>query len=122
MTSRLFACVVAVLLLGACHPSRPVVDPGPYPDVGGSISGRVLANDGASALAARKVTAINIGTGQRFDVSTTTMGGYTVRVPSGMYRIEVELRKGERLATRPDATHVDPGDLDAGRDFVVAVR
>jgi hypothetical protein len=113
---------MAVLLSLGCHPSRPVVDPGPKPDVGGSISGTVTANNGSTALGARKVTAINTETGARFDVSTTTTGGYTVRVPRGTYRLEVELRGGEALATQPDATEVDAGDLDAGRNFVVAVR
>jgi hypothetical protein len=43
-------------------------------------------------------------------------------VPAGNYRLEVELRSGETLATQPDATEVDAGDLDAGRNFVVALR
>ena len=121
MTSRLLVPVAAVLLSLGCHPSRPVLDPGPKADVGGSISGMVTANAGA-ALGARKVTAINTETGARFDVSTTTAGGYTVRVPKGIYRLEVELRSGEKVATQPEATEVDAGDLDAGRNFVLAVN
>jgi hypothetical protein len=121
MTFRSLVAATALLLSLGCHPNRPVVDPGPKPDVGGSISGTVTASDGAVALGARKVTAINMDTGARFDVSTTTTGGYTVRVPAGTYRLEVELRGGETLATQPDATEVDPGDLDAGRNFVVAL-
>jgi carboxypeptidase family protein len=121
MTFRLLVPVTALLLSLGCHPGRPVLDTGPKPDVGGSISGIVTAN-GGTALGARKVTAINMDTGARFDVSTTTTGGYTVRVPKGRYRLEVELRAGETLATQPDATEVDAGDLDAGRNFVLAVR
>jgi hypothetical protein len=119
---RLLVSVSALLLSLACHPNRPVIDPGPAADVGGSISGIVTANDGSTALGARKVTAINTATGARFDVSTTPTGGYTVRVPKGMYRLEIELRSGEMLAAQPEATEVDAGDLDAGRNFVVAVR
>ena len=122
MTFRLLVSATALLLSLGCHPSRPVLDAGPKPDVGGSISGTVTANDGATALGARKVSAINTATGARFDVSTTTTGGYTVRVPKGTYRLEVELRSGEALATQPDPTEVDAGDLDAGRNFVVAVK
>ena len=44
-----------------------------------------------------------------------------MRVPPGTYRLEFELRSGEALATAPQSTEVDPGDLDAGRDFVVTV-
>ena len=122
MRFRLLVPATALLLSLGCHPSRPVLDTGPKPDVGGSISGMVTTNDGATGLGARKVSAINTATGARFDVSTTTTGGYTVRVPKGTYRLEVELRSGEALATQPDPTEVDAGDLDAGRNFVVAVR
>jgi hypothetical protein len=123
MTFRSIVPATALLLSLGCHPNRPVLDVGggPKPDVGGSISGTVTASAGAVALGARKVTAINMDTGARFDVSTTTTGGYTVRVPAGTYRLEVELRGGETLATQPDATEVDAGDLDAGRNFVVAI-
>lgn len=122
MTFRLFTPMVALLLSLACSPGGPVIDTEPRPDVGGSISGTVTANDGATALGARTVTAVNMETGARFDVSTTTSGGYTVRVPRGTYRLELELRPGETLATSPDSTVVNRGDLDAGRNFVVAVN
>jgi Carboxypeptidase regulatory-like domain len=111
--------VAAALLSIACHPSRPVIDPGPKSNVGGTISGSV--GDGTNPLAGRKITAVNVGTGARFDTSSTATGGYTVRVPAGTYRLEFELRPGETLATSPRPTEVDAGDLDAGRDFVVTV-
>jgi hypothetical protein len=115
------AATVAVLLSVACHPSRPVVDPGPFPDVGGTISGQVLANGGALPVSSRQVTAIDVNTGARFETSTTSTGAYTVRVPKGTYRLVVEVRPGEALASTPDATDVDAGDLDAGRNFALAV-
>jgi hypothetical protein len=117
---RLAVFCVSMVLAG-CATTGPAYDPGPRPDVGGSIAGRVSANDGATALGARKVTAINVSTGARYDVSTASNGGYTVRVPPGMYKLEVELRSGETLTTQPESTEVDTGDLDAGRDFVVTV-
>jgi hypothetical protein len=122
MTLRLLVPAAGLLLSLGCHPARPVLDAGSKPDVGGSISGTVTANDGVIPLGARKVTAVNTETGVKFDVSTTTTGGYTMRVPRGTYRLEVELRGGEKLATQPDPTEVGAGDLDAGRDFVVALR
>ena len=121
MTSRLLVPVVVLLLSLACSPGGPVIDTGPRPDVGGSISGIVTANDGATPLGTRRVTAVNVDTGGRIDTSTTSTGGYTMRVPRGTYRLEVELRPGETLATQPDSTEVNAGDLDAGRNFVVAV-
>ena len=109
----------ALALSVACHPNRPVVDTGPRPDVGGTISGRVT--DGTMPLGGRKVTAVDVEKGERFDTATTATGGYTVRVPPGSYRLELELRAGETLGNTPEPTDVDPGDLDAGRDFVVRV-
>ena len=45
-----------------------------------------------------------------------------MQVPEGTYRLDVELMAGEALATRPDPTHINSGDLDAERNFVVTVR
>ena len=120
MSWRAATLTCAVLLTAGCHPSRPVLDPGPRPDVGGSISGTVTEN-GATALGGRKVTAVNVETGAHVDTSTTSTGAYTMRVPAGTYRLELELRAGEKLAATPAPTEVDPGDLDAGRNFVVVI-
>ena len=110
-------------MVAGCGATGPAYDPGPRPDVGGSISGRVSASDGATALSGRKVTATNVARGTRYDVSTSTNGGYTVRVPVGVYKIEVELREGESLTSQPEAQiDIDRGDLDSGRDFVITVR
>lgn len=117
MTYRLLLISAVLSLTVACHPNRPVVDTGPRPDVGGTISGTVM--EGMTPLVGRKVTAVDVEKGGRFDTSTASTGGYTVRVPAGRYRLELELRAGEKLGTTPAPTDVDPGDLDAGRDFVV---
>jgi hypothetical protein len=111
--------VAAVLLSLACHPVRPVVDPGERPAVDGTISGMVTASGGAVPVSGRKITAINAKTGAKVEASTTSMGAYTMRVPPGTYRLEMELRSGETVATAPEPTEVEPGDLDAGRDFLL---
>ena len=119
---KLRSSIAIVVLLSSigCGRLRPVIDTGAKPDVGGSISGIVTADDGATPLGARKVTAINMETGARFEVSTSSTGGYTVQVPhAGKYKLEVELRPGESLAKDPVSTDIHFGDLDVGRDFVV---
>lgn len=121
MSVRALAAVGLLLLSLGCHPNRPVVDFNQRPDVGGTISGRVLANGGALPVGGRQVTAINMDTGARLATSTTSTGGYTVRVPAGKYRLELEIRSNEEISSAPDATDVDAGDLDAGRDFVLTV-
>ena len=74
------------------------------------------------ALANRKVTAINVATGTRYDATTGINGGYTIKVPEGTYRLEVELHEGEAIAKQPEQTHINNSDLDAGRDFVVTAK
>ena len=121
MQLRVMAAALAVALGLACHPG-PIVDTGPKPpDTGGTISGIVRASAGNTPLSGRKVTVTNVATGRRYEVSTATNGGYTVQVPKGTYRIEVELRSHETLASAPAQTEVNRGDLDAGRDFAVAL-
>jgi hypothetical protein len=106
----------------ACHPFRGPVIGGTAQQVGGTIAGIVSATGGTTALASRKVTAINTATQARYDTTTAANGGYTLKVPEGTYKIEIELRPGETLSKQPAETHVNNGDLDSGRDFVVTVR
>jgi hypothetical protein len=117
------ALVGAALLMSvACHPG-PVVDTTPKPEgVGGTIAGIVSGNDGSTPVSARKVTAVNTGTGARFEASTAANGGYTIKVPPGSYRLEVELRANETVSKQPPTTDVNVGDLDADRNFVVTLR
>jgi hypothetical protein len=114
--------VAAVLLLSlGCGPRGPILGGATKPlGVGGTIAGVVKTEDGSSGLSARKVTATNTETGVRFEASTASNGGYTIQVPKGKYRLEVELRPGETLDTQPYSTDINVGDLDARRDFVVA--
>ena len=119
-----YAPLALALLIGfltaACHPG-PVVETKPNA-VGGTIAGMVSTADSTVAVPGRKVTAIEVGKGTRFDATTGTNGGYTIKVPEGTYRLEIELRPTETLAKRPDETQVNNGDLDPGRDFVITVR
>jgi hypothetical protein len=109
-----------VLAAAACHP--PVITTDPGLSVGGTIAGIVRATDGAAPLVTRKVTAIHAATGARYETTTGTNGGYTIKVPQqGRYRIEVEVRQGETIAKGPEETDVNNGDLDTGRDFEITI-
>jgi hypothetical protein len=118
---RLVRIVLGMALLTslACHPG-PIVDMGPKPPVvRGTIAG-IVSTDSNAAIAGRKVTAINTLTGTRYDATTGTNGGYTIQVPGGTYRLEVQLREGERVTKQPAETKIDKSDLDPHRDFVIA--
>ena len=113
--------MLVLALTAACHPG-PVVDTNPSPSVGGTIAGTVSTSDPTVAVPGRRVTAVEVSKGTRFDATTAANGGYTIKVPEGTYRLEIELRSTEALAKRPDDTQVNNGDLDPGRDFVITVR
>ena len=113
------AVVVGLLLSSiACRPG-PVIDTGPKPPaVGGTIAG--IVSSGNAPLAGRKVTAIETTAGTRFEATTGSNGGYTMKVPQGTYRLEIELKPGERVVKQPEPTKIDRSDLDPKRDFVIA--
>src|SRR5262245_17159115 len=122
---RLWNVLLGCLLLAAssaCHMNKPVVDPTPSASVGGTIGGIVSAGDRPVAVTGRKVTATEITKGTHFESTTAANGGYTIKVPEGTYRIDVELRASESLAKKPEQTHINNGDLDSGRDFVITAR
>ena len=111
-----------VILSAGCGRDRAITTE-PDLKVGGTIAGIVRATDGSVPLLTRKVTAVNASTGARFETTTGTNGGYTIKVPEpGHYRLEVELREGEVIAKGPSETDVNNGDLDPGRDFEITRR
>jgi hypothetical protein len=115
-------CSTLALFAGACHPG-PIIDNGPKPPpADGTIAGMVTTTDPAVAVPGRKVTAVEVDGGARYEATTAANGGYTLKVPAGTYRIDVELAPGEAFAKRPDPTRVNGSDLDPGRDFVITVR
>ena len=44
-----------------------------------------------------------------------------MKVPPGKYKLEVELRAGERIVKEPGETEVNKSDLDPRRDFVIGI-
>jgi hypothetical protein len=115
----LLAC--ALLASAGCHP-RPLAGGVATSSDTGTVAGIVTTTDSSIAVPGRKVTATNTTTGSRYDTTTAANGGYTIKVPEGTYRLEIELRAGEVLAKHPDDTHVARSDLDSGRDFVITAN
>jgi hypothetical protein len=114
--SRLALLIGVLAAAGACHPG-PVINTGGN-TVGGTIAG-IVSTDGKVPLPSRKVTAINTVTGEKFETTTGMNGGYTIKVPQGTYRLEVEVREGERIARQPGETRVQTSDLDPQRHFEI---
>ena len=122
--SRLIVTAATVLFLvlsSACieaRHGRPIVGGSVVPNPTGTISGMVT-NSAGTPLEGRRVSAIDIATEQHYDVTTGKSGGYTIQVPPGHYRMEIELRGGDQLAQQPEQTDVNVGDVDAQMNFVV---
>jgi Carboxypeptidase regulatory-like domain len=113
------ATVISVSSIG-CRTGVPVVDTGQKPpNLDGTIAGHVSSTGGA-AVVGRIVRAIAIEDGQKYEATTNNAGTYTIKVPPGHYRLEVELHPGEKLAKEPGETKIDRSDLDPNRDFVIA--
>jgi hypothetical protein len=123
LAPALLVCVP--LLSAACYSGiarpGPVVNTQPA-QVGGTIAGIAKTADPSVAVPGRKVTAIETTTGARHETTTGANGGYTIQVPKGTYRLEIELRAGETLAKQPEPTHVGNADLDTTRDFIITAR
>jgi carboxypeptidase family protein len=110
---------LAALMAIACHPG-PVVSAGPdQPSVGGTIAG-IVSTETKAAVANRKVTAIDVKTGAKFEATTGPNGGYTIKVAQGTYRLEVELHPGETVMKHPGETRINRSDLDPQRHFVLS--
>jgi hypothetical protein len=121
---RHLACRAVPILMVAsgvisCRPGQPVINPGPKPaGVTGTISGTVTGSEGASPVG-RQVTAIDVKTGARHQVKTNVDGHYTMQLPPGTYRLEVELKAGESVARAPEQVELTASDLEPDRDFVI---
>jgi hypothetical protein len=119
LACALVALTASMAAAIACHPG-PVISTGPKQPAGGTISGMV-STDTNAGISGRKVTAIETETGARFEATTSVNGGYTIKVPEGLYRIEVELKPGESVAKQPEQTRINRSDLDPRRDFVITL-
>jgi hypothetical protein len=102
----------------ACHP-EPVFQTGARPQVAGTIAG-IVTSAGNAPVVGRKVTAVDTTSGAKFEGTTGANGGYTIQVPEGTYRLELEVRGGEKVTKQPSETRINRSDLDSHRDFVIA--
>jgi hypothetical protein len=110
--------LVAMLGASGCHPG-PVMNAGADNTVGGTIAG-IVSTDTKAGVPSRKVTAVDTVTGARYDATTGVNGGFTIKVPQGTYRLEIELHEGEKVTKQPGETKVNRSDLDPQRDFVIS--
>lgn len=111
------------LVLAACRTGVPVVDPNEAPaSVSGTITGTLSAVDGTTPIPGRRVTAVNVATGERLTVVTSSTGGYTLKVPPARYRIDVELAAGEAIVKDEGTFTVSRSELQHDVDIRIGVK
>ena len=113
------ASALAALLGGACRMGQPLVDTEPGKNLTpGTIAGsvRTIAGD---PLPDRLVTAVETVTGQKYSSGTGVTGGFSIKVPPGKYRLEVELRGEEAVAQEPGLIDINKSDLDTDLNIFV---
>jgi hypothetical protein len=108
-----------LILAAACRPGVPVVDPSERPpSLDGTVSGH-LATTAGDRVAGRKIELVEINTGSRHSVTTDANGAFTVKVPPGKYRLDVELQAGERVEKAPKEIDINKSDLDSSLEIVI---
>ena len=122
-TALLAGCVCVCLALAACRTGVPVLDAnaGP-PSVLGTITGKVSGEDGSTAIAGRKVTAVNVETGARETGVTSDTGGFTFKLAPGRYRVEVELLTGETVVRDRGEFKLSKSELQHDLDIRIGSR
>jgi hypothetical protein len=113
------ALALTALLGAACRPGQPIIDTTPGKNTTpGTIAGNVRTN-ADDPLPGRRVQAIDTVTGQRYSAITGVTGGFSIKVPPGKYRLELELRDQETVVRQPGIIDINQSDLDTDLNIVV---
>jgi hypothetical protein len=119
--NRIGTWAAAVVLLAgpACRSGRPLIDSS-HTDMTtpGTIGGN-LEDAGGGPVAGRAVHAVHIDTSARYSATTNVTGGFSIKVPPGKYRLQVDLREGERVLKDPGVIDINKSDLDANMKLVI---
>jgi hypothetical protein len=122
--SKLLAPVVAsawlaILPVAGCRTGAPLLGPD-LDGARGTLAGRVEGPEGIAPAEGRLVEAIEVGSGRKFAARTNNTGGYTLLVPAGQYRLEVELREGETIHRQPDPIEIEAGEVVSDAVVILA--
>ncbi len=117
-----FVLTAALAVSGpACRTGQPIYDSShSNHQAAGTIGGILRAGVGGEPVASRAVTAVSLTDATaRYSATTNVAGGFSIKVPPGKYRLEVDLRDGERIIQSPGTIDINKSDLDANREVVI---
>jgi hypothetical protein len=119
--TRIAAVAVVMAMAGAgCKSGQPIYDRTPENQLTpGTIAGILFAGAGGEPIAGRAIHAVGLTGGRRYSASTSVTGGFSIPVPPGKYRLEVDLREGERILRSPGTIDINESDLDANLEVVI---
>lgn len=113
--------LAAVLAASGCRTGQPIYDSSQHDhQTPGTIGGILRAGIGGEPVARRVVVAVNLSdSALRYSATTNVTGGFSIKVPPGHYRLEVDLREGERILRSPGIIDINKSDLDANRELII---
>lgn len=113
------ALAAALAMTSGCRTGQPIYDRTPEDQTTpGTIAG-IVADAGGGPVAGRPIHAVSLTGGRRYSATTSVTGGFSIPVPPGKYRLEVELREGERVVRSPGTIDINESDLDANLEVVI---
>ena len=105
--------LAVALLLAGCRTGQPVINTEHNMATPGTIGGILQGTGGGAPIAGRRVHAVSLGGGVRYSAVSSVTGGFSIQVPPGKYRLEVELQEGETITKDPGTIDINKSDLDA---------
>lgn len=114
------AGIAALVGVTGCRRGAPAAGPSPSAAAQATIKGTVRGAEGNSPVPGRTVSIVDVRTGERRSVQTTSTGTFAIAVPAGQYRLDVDVRDGETVLKHPNIVALDAGGVDSRVEFVVA--
>lgn len=115
----LFTGMAALVFVASCNHDIPVIAVGPKPTTARATIYGVVHGPQDTPDGVRTVNVVNVATGERQRVQTSSAGAFTVEVPAGRYRLDLALRDGERLVKAPGEIHLERGEIKSHIEFIV---
>ena len=114
--------LLALVAIGpGCRTGQPIYDSTPEDQTTpGTIAGILRLGIGGDPVGGRRVTAVSLtDTSRRYSATTNVNGGFSIPVPPGKYRLEVDLKGAERILQTPGTIDINESDLDANREVAI---
>ncbi len=89
------------------------------PPARGTLAGSVRGPEGVAPVEGRLVEAVDVDTGVRYGTRTNAVGGFSLMLPPGRYRLGVVLGPGESIVEDPGVVTLGPSELARDKDVTL---